>query len=182
MQDFPRSTPSSRRSSTISPAINASQCSFADTAVQSPYDSCATFIRNQSSSTLAVNVYVPSKTSSLNFSESSTHTNEQIAVFGQSDQEKQQGRTPDRLDRPYRPTPQSFPSEDSGTPSEKMDTNKGILAVIHRDVSAIVTICPRRKCNEHRLTNNIRSSRPRHQILMGCYCVPPCKHNLPTNV
>lgn len=125
MQDFPRSTPSSRRSSTISPAINASQCSFADTAVQSPYDSCATFIRNQSSSTLAVNVYVPSKTSSLNFSESSTHTNEQIAVFGQSDQEKQQGRTPDRLDRPYRPTPQSFPSEDSGTPSEKWTRTKG---------------------------------------------------------
>ena len=125
MQDFPRSTPSSRRSSIISPAINASQYSFADTTVQSPHDSCATFVRTQSSSTLAVNVYIPSKTSSLKFSESSTPTNEQIAVFGQGDQEMQQGRTPDRLDRPYRPTPQSFPSEDSGTPSQKWTRTEG---------------------------------------------------------
>jgi EmrB/QacA subfamily drug resistance transporter len=111
------------------PNVNASQYSFAETAVQSPSVSCATFVRSQSTSTLVVNGgYIPSKASSLKHSDSSTPIDERQVSFGQNDYEKQQhslSGLPSSESWPVRPslTPQS--SEESGTPSEKWTRTKG---------------------------------------------------------
>ncbi|KAH6629007.1 major facilitator superfamily domain-containing protein [Boeremia exigua] len=125
MQAFPKSTPSSRRSSITQAAFNASQYSFAETAVQSPNASCATFAPAQSSSTLAVNGPPPSKPSSLKCREGPTPHVERQVSFGQQLQQITTSDFPSNKDRPIRPTLQSCPSEFSTTPSEKWTRTKG---------------------------------------------------------
>ncbi|KAJ8117649.1 hypothetical protein OPT61_g1185 [Boeremia exigua] len=126
MQAFPQSSPSSRRSSIIQPAINASQYSFAETAVQSPNASCATFVHTQSSSTLAVNGTLPSKPSSLKHYEGSTPHHERKVSFGRGGPLQQiDTSVPNTEGRPIRPTLNSYPSEDSRAPSEKWTRTKG---------------------------------------------------------
>lgn len=111
------------------PNINASQYSFAETAVQTPSASCTTFIRNPSSSTLAVNgCYVPSKASSLKQSHSSAPSDERQVSFGQTDFEKDHlniSGLPSIEGRPGRPGLKIHSSEESGTPSEKWTRTKG---------------------------------------------------------
>ncbi|KAF9697648.1 hypothetical protein EKO04_004524 [Ascochyta lentis] len=124
MQPFPQSTSSSRRSSIRGPTINASQYSLAETAVQSPSASYATFVRSQSTSTLAVHGGLPSKASSLKQSNSTTLLNERTVSFGLIEHEKEKLSTPDLFPNGRPPLP-SFPFEDSQTPSEKWTRTKG---------------------------------------------------------
>lgn len=108
--------------------MNASQYSFAETAVQSPSASCTTFVRTQSSSTLAVNGVLPSKASSLKYQDGSTLPDEEIVGFSQVGHQEKQPSTselPMNEKWPIRPSLSSFPSEDSGTPSEKWTRTPG---------------------------------------------------------
>src|SRR5690242_8076566 len=124
MQTFPPSTSSSRRSSIIQPINNnASQYSFAETAVQSPNASCATFVPTHSSSTLAVNGVLPSKASSLKYSESWSPQDERKVNFGPVDQQLHINTSD--LPSKERPGLTSYPSDVSGTPSEEWKRTKG---------------------------------------------------------
>ena len=127
MQVIPQSTSSSRRSSIIRPSPSQYSFAIADTAVQSPSASYATFIRNPSSATLAANG-LPSKPSSFRNVELPSPTDSRSVNFSLTpDQQQRTGDLNVDFEKnwPIRPPLLSLTTDDSGTPSEKWTRTKG---------------------------------------------------------